>query len=319
MAQQRRWIDLRTGLISAAAVAAAAILILTFGRVGSLHGKTFKLYVSTDAARGVIRGTEVWLDGQRVGLVHAVRFRPPTVSPKERLVLDLDVLESARDAIRFDTRVQVRSGGTIIGDQVVYLTSGTTKTPEVASGDTIRAGEQPDIESMSSEAALAAREFPPILQNVKLLATQLHSAEGALGAFGLDHGGSELARIEARSKRLLDGLSNGDGTIGAAMAAKPELEARATRAMAQFDSIRILLASGDHSLGRFRRDTTLIRDVGRIRAELFDAKQLADSGSGTVARLRTDSAVVRNVHQDYARVDSLFADMKKHPLRYIAF
>jgi hypothetical protein len=35
--------------------------------------------------------------------------------------------------------------------------------------------------------------------------------------------------------------------------------------------------------------------------------------------LHTDSAIVLNVHRDLAALDSLVADVKKHPLRYIAF
>jgi hypothetical protein len=38
-----------------------------------------------------------------------------------------------------------------------------------------------------------------------------------------------------------------------------------------------------------------------------------------VGRFRTDSIIVRNIHRDLAEVDSLIADVKKHPLRYIAF
>src|SRR6185437_1152188 len=76
---------------------------------------------------------------------------------------------------------------------------------------------------------------------------------------------------------------------------RPALEARATRAMAELDSVRALLGSNAHSLGRFRRDSTLVRDLRRIRADLDAARQLADSGNGTIGRLATDSALVRGL------------------------
>ena len=71
------------------------MVILIFGRVGTLHGKKFRLYVTSDAARGLIKGSEVWLDGQRVGLVKSIAFGRPR-RPKERLVLALDVLDFER-------------------------------------------------------------------------------------------------------------------------------------------------------------------------------------------------------------------------------
>jgi ABC-type transporter Mla subunit MlaD len=319
MPYRPRWIDLRTGLLSAAVVLAAAVLVLIFGRVGTLHGKTFRVYATADAARGVIRGTEVWLDGKRVGLVRAVNFQAPTVSPKDRLVLTMDVLDNVRAHLRLDSRVQVRGGGTLIGDQVVYVTSGTARMREVADGDTIHAAEQTDLEDLSSEAAIAARDFPPILQNVKLLAAQLRSTEGTLGAFTLGQKNSALDRVEARTERVLSRLSNGNGTFARAMSSQSELRAQAELAMAELDSVRTLLGSNQHSLGRFRRDSTLVGDLRRIRLDLDAARQLADSGRGTVARLHADSALVRGVHRDLISLDSLFADLKQHPLRYIAF
>ncbi|HWH52809.1 MAG TPA: MlaD family protein [Gemmatimonadaceae bacterium] len=319
MPDRTHWTELRTGLLSAAAVLVAAVLVLVYGRVGSLHGKTIRIYATTDAARGVIRGTEVWLDGQKVGLVRGVSFRPPTVAPKDRLVLTMDIIDAVRAHVRLDTRVQVRGGATLIGDQVVYMQSGTAKAREVANGDTIHAQEQTDLEDLSSEAAIAARDFPPILQNVKLLAAQLRSTEGTLGALTLDQKGSALSRVEARTERVMARLSTGNGTLSLAMGSRSALVARASRAMAELDSVRALLASNEHSLGRFRRDSTLVRDLRRIRVDLDAARQLADSGNGTVARLQTDSALVQGVHRDLVALDSLFADLKQHPLRYIAF
>ena len=62
-----------------------------------------------------------------------------------------------------------------------------------------------------------------------------------------------------------------------------------------------------------------MKDVDSVRAELASVQQLAESPRGTVGRLRTDSALVRGVERDRASMDSLFADMKKHPFRYIVF
>jgi hypothetical protein len=89
--------------------------------------------------------------------------------------------------------------------------------------------------------------------------------------------------------------------------------------MAQADSIRFLVSSNQHSLGRFRRDSTLAGEVGRIRDELRDIERQAASPDGTIGRMRSDSAIVRNLSRDRAVFDSLFVDLKKHPLRYIAF
>ena len=319
MARHTHWKDLSTGVIATCAVLAAAVLILVFGRVGELHGKKFTLHVTTDAARGVIRGTDVWLDGQKVGVVSGVSFQSPSAPPSERLVMSLSILDRERSRIRRDSRIQVRSGLSIIGDRVVNVNSGSPSAPEVLDGDTVHAREQADIEGVTSDAALASRELPGIIENVKLLTAQLQTAQGTLGALGLEGNGLAASGIGTRAERLLDQLSGPKSSIGLALAGRDSTMKRAAAAMAGVDSIRRLMGSGDHVFGRFRRDSTLVTEIGRVRAELVTVQQLAASPNGTVGRFRSDSVIIRNVHRDLAAIDSLFADIKKHPLRYIAF
>jgi hypothetical protein len=128
-----------------------------------------------------------------------------------------------------------------------------------------------------------------------------------------------MRRVRARASDLLGRLSTSEGTVGLALDKRDLLMARARRAMAQTDSIRALLASNDHTLGRYRRDTTSKAHIAALRAELSEVQRLASSPNGTIGRLRTDSAIVRALHRDLAALDSLLADMKKHPLRYNPF
>lgn len=319
MTRHPGWKDLLIGLLAAAGIIAVAMFILIYGRPGRLRGKTITVYATTDAARGVIAGTEVWLDGQKVGVVKAVTFRPPSVDPDQRLVMTLDVLDDARQHLRLDSGVDIRAGTSIIGDQVVYLTSGTVASRAIASGDTIHGGVQADAEAATSDAALAAREFPGIMENVKILSAQLQTAKGTLGAFNVDMRAPEMIAVKTRSTRLLSHIFNGKGTLSQTMNGSSVLRTRAALAMAQADSIKTLIMSKDNALGRFRRDSTLVIEMQRVRAELAEVQRLADSPTGTVGRFRTDSVLVRNVHNDMASLDSLFADVKKHPFRYLIF
>lgn len=318
MAQRASWSRLGIGIAAAIAILGAALFILIFGRVGNLRGAKFTLYVTAGAARGLIRGSEVWLDGQRVGTVKDVSFRPPTTGTTERLVISLEVLKRVRDRIRRDSRVQVRAGTSVIGDQVVYISSGTARQPAIATDDTLHAVDQRDAESMASDFALASKEFPAIIQNVKLLSAQLQSAEGTIGALGMEDQ-PDFERLRARASSIMKRWSSAAGTIGLARANMDNIRARASRAMAQFDSVRTLLASTEHSLGRFRRDSTLLKQIAGIREEFAAVRQLAADSSGFVPRARTDSAIARSLRRDMLALDSLMRDMRKRPLRYIAF
>lgn len=318
MARPLRWRDLAGGLTALVAVVTVSVLILVFGNVNSLHGKTVRLYAAVGAARGVLRGTEVWLYGRRVGLVNDVQFAPPSADTLSRLVIAMDVLDEFRERIRRDARAQIRAGGTLLGSPVVYVSAGSPQGQPVASGDTIRSVPQADYETMGSQFTIASREFPAIIANLKLMNLQLHSATGTLGAFGIDNGSAELDATRARLSRLSDHVDRGLGTIGKALNSRPTLVSRAQRVLTRADSLKQIARSAQVALGRYR-DTTLMNQVESALLELSTVRALMNSPAGTVGRARSDSAVVRSLSQAELEMYALIRDMKRRPIRYIQF
>jgi hypothetical protein len=319
MPRRASWRELVIGLVGFAALVAGGLVVLLFMRVGQLHGSTFRLYALTGEARGVIRGSEVWLGGQKVGIVKNVEFMPPNVPAANRLLIVMDVLSSARQGIRANSTAQVRSGGTLISSPVVYLTMGTSTSRELASGDTVHSLPQADLETMTSEFAIASREFPDIIDNIKLLDGQLHSVNGTLGAMGIEHGGVELTRAQYQASRLAATVRRPSGTIGLALGARTSMLDQAHRAMARADSVRALLASNNTSLGRFRRDSTLMRNVADIRNQLDIVRARMASPTGTLGRAHADSALFEAIAGTQREMTLIMADIKRRPLRYIHF
>jgi len=319
MARRASWRELVIGLVSFAALVGLSLCVLVFARVGRLHGSTFRLYALTGEARGVIRGSEVWLGGQKVGVVKDIGFMPPGRPLTERVLITMDVLSSARQGIRNNSTAQVRSGGTLISSPVVYLTIGTTGAAVVASGDTIRTLPQSDLESMTSQFAIASRDFPAIISNIKLLNSQLHSVNGTLGAMGIEHGGVELVQARRQTMRIAAKVTGSRGTIGSALASQSALVDRARRVMARADSVRAVIASENTSLGRVRRDSTLLREVADIRNELDIIGARLASPTGTLGRVRADSALFDAIAGARREMTLIMADIRRRPLRYIHF
>ncbi|HEY7232553.1 MAG TPA: MlaD family protein [Gemmatimonadaceae bacterium] len=319
MPRRTSWRELVFGLIVLAVITGAALVVIIFARVGTLHGKTFRLFALTGEARGIIRSSEVWLGGQRVGVVKDLRFLPPSAADSNRLLIVMDVLTSASREIRLNSTAQVRSGGTLLGAPVVYLSIGTTATRGVRPGDTVRALPQPDLETVTSEFAIASRQFPEIINNVKLLDQQLHGVEGSLGAFAIEGGDAPLTRLQARAARVAARFSEPGGAVGLALSDHASLLHRARRAMARADSVRALVTGARNSYGRFRRDTTLFREVDDIRNELDIVRARLASPSGALGRARVDSALLQAVAKTRSEMTLIIADMRRRPLRYVHF
>jgi phospholipid/cholesterol/gamma-HCH transport system substrate-binding protein len=284
MARRIAWSDVRGGLVASVAIAVLAVVILKYSRVGALHGDTFPLHAMVGEARGVLTGSEVWLSGQKIGKITDIRFLPPSTDSTSRIAIDMEILEEYRSAMRRDAVAQIQNGGSPIGAPVVYLSPGTLRA---------------------------------IIGNVKVLTAQLQATQGTLGALLNSPGAGELGKARLQTMQLMTRLRSGPGTIGRVM--QGGLTARTQRVMARVDSVRALLASPAGGYGRFRRDSTLLREVADVRNELSIVRAELDEPRGTAGRVLRDSALVNAVGQAERELSLLIADLKKHPLRYIAF
>jgi phospholipid/cholesterol/gamma-HCH transport system substrate-binding protein len=321
MARRLSWSDVRGGLIACIVIGVAAFAILKFMRVGALHGDTFPLYALVGEARGVTNGSEVWLSGQKIGKITDIQFRSPAIADTtNRILITMVVLEEHRRALRRDAIAQIRAGGSIVGPPVVYLSPGTPRAAPLQPGDTVRTLMQSDVEGATAQFGAATQEFPVIMANVKVLRSQLQGAQGTMGALMNGPGMGELQKARIQTGQLMARVSgNGGGTggsIGPIM--NGGLTGRAGRVMARVDSVRALLASRRTSLGRLRRDSTLMGEVSDIRNELTLVQATLDDSRGTIGRARTDSALTTALGEAQREMTLLVADIKKHPRRYLS-
>ena len=318
MARSLAWSDVRGGAFAAAAIVLVAVATLKYSRLGTLHGDTMPLYAHVGEARGLLVGSEVWLSGQKIGKVTSIRFLPPSsADTSARIEIAMDILTSHRGAFHRDAVAQIRAGGSFIGAPVVYINPGTMKAGAIQAGDTVTTHPQADVEGASGQMSVASREFPVIIKNVRELTTQLQGTGGTVGAFMNGPGGAaQLARSQALAAQLGARLS-GAGTVGRFM--KGSLTAHAQVVMARADSVRALLASPNTSLGRFRKDSTLLAEVGDIRDQLATVQAELDQSRGTAGRVLHDSAITNSLVEAQHQMTLLFSDIRKHPLRYLVF
>ncbi|HEY6220304.1 MAG TPA: hypothetical protein VIV65_09630, partial [Gemmatimonadaceae bacterium] len=62
-----RWRSVTGGIVAAIALTLGVFAILRYAKTGGLHGDRFRLYFATSDAYNLLRGSDVWLNGQRVG------------------------------------------------------------------------------------------------------------------------------------------------------------------------------------------------------------------------------------------------------------
>ena len=294
------------------------VLVLMRARVGMLRGEKYRLYALSNEARGVLAGTEVWIDGKKAGSVTDIRFRPPSADTSERIVLVLEVLEEHRQLIRRDSRVMIRSGGRLISSPVIYITAGSVSLPALADRDTLHPGRQSDIETLTSDLALAARQAAPVFRDLKLLGAMFGRSRERLREVRTDAGEPAITAVGRGVKQLSRSASRG-GTLSALMKDSLLFD-RANGAIARVDSVMLQIKRPDGTIGRFTgSDSALTRELSSLRNEMSILRARIQAAEGTLGRWGRDSAITWQMQRRERALEDLIKDIKKDPARYIAF
>ncbi len=305
-ARQRR----RTlvGLLMIAALTFVALLIFFMDPLLAALRKDAELVALFDTAPKVVPGAAVWVAGRPVGVVSAVEFLPvPSTDQGPRVALILTVPERDLPQIRSDAGVRITSEG-LISDPVVDIIPGSSNAPPIEAGDTLIAEHRLTAADVMARSA----ELRAAVDSLLLAARPLSaSARERMAA---------LARVQAGfagTQRELDVLS-------ATLAASPAIglvdDAAVSRALARLRTAgtEISTLSGEETgVARVRQAfTPLARHAAELSAHL-DSLRRASTPNGTLARLQSDSALAVAIRGAQAQLDSLIAEARADPLRYV--
>jgi ABC-type transporter Mla subunit MlaD len=293
------WRELIPGIVIIATLVLAGLAVLVFARVGALRGDTYRLYVLSDDARGVIGGTEVWLAGQKIGAVHDISFRPVANDSLGRLAVALDVLDDYKSAIRGDSRAEFRSGGTPIGATIVSITVGSLEQPVLEADDTIPRAVQIDPDSVRAALSSAASQIPALLDDADGL---IHTFRRALGPSTSDST-TRLGAVTERLTRLARRMDAGRGTI-ARLSSDTVIARRLDRISDRTRALARAMDSSGSTVGRLANDSALSRAIADVRSDIDTLRVQLTGERGTAGRLVYDDAILRQLRLLEDRLDS---------------
>lgn len=314
MAREHSWSELSVGIISGAAVAALAIGILLFARVGALHGDRSDLTILTDHAPGVLPGTEVWVAGEKVGLVKRITLRPVSNDTSRRVGIEAEILTKFMPQVRKGAHADIRPGGNLIGSPIVYISSGLASSPEAKSGDTIVTKSVGVIKDVGENVSQLVNRLTVLADSGGKAIKLLNSEAGAVGAF-TRNGLPRLASVGGTLSELLRKVNTGDGSAG--LITRGDLGARFRSIMASKDSLTMMMTEGNGNLGRFHRDSTLGPTIARLRSRVDSLRGMMNNQTGGIGKLKSDSVLAQELTKVRAQLDSLMKDVKKHPRKYL--
>jgi phospholipid/cholesterol/gamma-HCH transport system substrate-binding protein len=283
--------EVLVGLIVTAAIVVTVLGSLWLARGGLSKG--YPLYAKFPWGAGLKQGQPVLLVGVNVGYVDQVDLHQ-----------DGTLVTTLR--IQKDYKVPVTSKATVVpngifGDQAVALTPSKPDPRSFKPNDTIPIGpSSPGIAQLTSKAdsiASSVNAVTAALQHEFVASGGIRDMRNAIGA--TNRLVTEFAAIANEQSRQLS-------------ATLTSLR-RATTAIdpAKVDSTVSNLRTASANMAEM--SSQLKETSGKLDAIIAKV----DSGNGSAAKLLNDPGVYNDVRQLLQRMDSLVADIKKNPKRYI--
>lgn len=277
-------------------VVTLAFVILLVGSVWLVRGgleSGYPLYARFPWGSGIKQGQSVLLSGVDVGFVGDVDLRQDGT-----LIVTMRVNKQYH--VPQGTTASIEPNG-IFGDVDVALRPGRPTTSSIAESDTVPTGRaSPTLTDILASVDTASGKLNDVARTVQVELVQgggiadLHKT-----LTNANHLVVELAAIAAEQSRQ---LSVSMRSLNRA--------ASAIDSSAVDSTVQNLKAASAHM-------ASLTSDLQQTTSRLNSVLAKVDSSGGTVGRLLNDPALYTNLNALLARFDSLTADLKSNPKRYI--
>jgi phospholipid/cholesterol/gamma-HCH transport system substrate-binding protein len=283
--------EVLVGLLVTVAIVVTVLGSLWLARGGLSKG--YPLYAKFPWGAGLKQGQPVLLVGVNVGYVDEVDLHQDgTLITTMRIGKHYQVPLTSKAAV-------VPNG--IFGDQAVALTPSKPDLRSFKEGDTVPIGPStPGIAEITGKA-------DSVMQSLNAITTTLQHEMVATGGI------RDLRNTIGATNRLVAEFASIAAEQSRQLSATMTSLRRATGAIdpAKVDSTVTNLRTASANMAEM--SSALKETSGKL--DLIIAK--VDSGNGSAAKLLNDPGVYNDVRALLQRMDSLVADIKKNPKRYI--
>ncbi len=283
--------EVLVGLIVTAAIVVTVLGSLWLARGGLSKG--YPLYAKFPWGAGLKQGQPVLLVGVNVGYVDQVDLHQDGT-----LVTTLRIQKSYQ--VPVTSKAAVVPNG-IFGDMAIAVTPSRPDPRSFKPGDTVPIGPStPGIADLTSKA-------DSITKSVNAMTTALEREMVAGGGI------RDLRQTIAATNRMVNEF--------AAVASEQSKQLTATMTSLRRATSAIDPAKVDSTITNFRTASAnmaaMSADLKQTSSKLDAILAKVDSGNGSAAKLLNDPGVYNDVRGLLQRMDSLLADIKKNPKRYI--
>lgn len=352
--QSLSWAELRVGILVIFSFGLLATAIFFVGGEVGFFQATYPVTVYFPSANGMNSGTDVLMDGVRVGSVSGIEITNDP-DPDRAVAIELSIDE--RFPIRSDSIITIGSTG-LLGDATVEITRAGSEGDIIPPGGEIMGSSGGDIRAIIAGTNDVIANLEVLSEQVQVIAGRIERGEGSLGRFLTDdsifenvNAVTEEANLLVRDARTGDGtigrflsddelyeravavvesaedivgtvddmvnrVDQGEGTVGR-LINDPELYDRMENLVAQMEGIVEGLENGEGTMGRILTDDSLFTNMNNAVEGVAGMVSNISNSEGTAGKLINDPALYDNFNQTVSEVMKLMYDFRQDPGRFL--
>jgi phospholipid/cholesterol/gamma-HCH transport system substrate-binding protein len=296
-----RWAQLRVGLLAAAAMAIAAVLIFLLTSTSNPFERRFTIRTFVEDSAAMDESSPVRLNGIMVGNIEHIRLTGEK-DPRRVVEISMSVLDKYLDQIPEDSVAGI-SASNLLGSKFVNITKGRS-AQHVARGGEIRAQEVIDIPQLLSQSATILTQLQGIIGKADALLGYVNSGQGNIGLLLKDDKlYKKVDETVAEVNQIVEDIKNSNGTISK-LIYDDQLYKEIRSPIQRLDDLLAQVQSGKGSAGKLLYDDALYTEA---RQSLTEARQMLDdlnAGKGTAGKLLKDDELYRQTNQIMAKLNT---------------
>ena len=300
----------RVGLLVLAAVAVLAFAVLLIGDRRNLFQAKNRYFVRYVSVVGLQVGSQVQLNGVRVGSVEKIVL--PTDTGANLLEVWIAVDARYEQRIRTDSVARIKTLG-LLGDKYVELTSGSPAAAMIPEYGEVPAAAQTNVEQFAEAGEDVMNNVVAISHQLATILGRMERGEGILGELTTEvepgrKVSTEVLDTLAALRRVAEELESGRGALprlihdpvlGERIASSADrLDVFLTKAEQGEGLLPTLLTDAEQT----RRFESALENLERTTARLATAAEHLESSEAFIGRLLNDEAYGREVTEELRRL-----------------
>jgi len=301
------------GLIVVALLILMVSIIILGGNAG-LFSERYELIARFERISGLQTGAPVWLAGQKVGYVSAIKF---VKGDGDSVFIDvtLKIDKSVQELIRDDSEARISTLG-LLGDKLVGLSLGTSNAKILQDGNFVDTNNPLDVEELISKGVETFEDLSEGGKSLKSIAAKLDSGQGTLGKLiNQDELYIDIVKLAHYSEEIAGRIERNEGTIGR-LFSDTQLYDEMVLVMNRTQALLDTVESGSGTMGRLIKDPAIYDHISNTLGNIDTLVARIEYGQGTAGQFISNDELYNQLNKSVGSLDSLLMDIRENPMKY---